>query len=104
MGHTPNRVDRLLIRTATAARAGMATTADISTRVHPANGRGKRIFGSRSHHQHQPWSIPLTDQPILTAHIAGYALAPFTFKGDNPSPGHRGVRPRFYLASLRVEV
>jgi len=75
MGHTPNRVDRLLIRTATAARAGMATTADISTRVHPANGRGKRIFGSRCHHQHQPWSIPLTDQPILTAHIAGYALA-----------------------------
>jgi len=70
MGHTPNRVDRLLIRTATAARAGMATTADISTGVHPANGRGKRIFGSRCHHQHQPWSIPLTDQPILTAHIA----------------------------------
>ena len=72
MGHTPNRVDRLLIRTATAARAGMATTADISTQVHPANGRGKRIFGSRCHHQHQPWSIPLTDQPILTAHICRY--------------------------------
>ena len=74
MGHTPNRVDRLLIRTATAARAGMATTADISTRVHPAKGRGKRITGSRCHHQHQPWSIPLTDQPILTAHMCRYAL------------------------------
>ena len=69
MGHTPNRVDRLLIRTATAARAGMATTADISTGVHPANGRGKRICGSRCHHQHQPWSTPPTDQPILTAHM-----------------------------------
>ncbi len=82
MGHTPHGVDRLLIRTATAARAGMATTADISTGVHPANGRGKRIFGSRRHHQHQPWSIPPTDQPILTAHMCRYAL-----------PGHSGPRP-----------
>ena len=68
MGHTPKGVDRLLIRTATAARAGMATTADISSRVHPATGRGKRIIGSRWYRQHQPWSIPPTDQPILTAH------------------------------------
>ena len=86
MGHTPNRVDRLLIRTATAARAGMATTADISTRVHPANGRGKRITGSRCHHQHQPWSTPLTDQPILTAHNRQYAL-----------PGIGGRTPRGVL-------
>ncbi len=75
MGHTPNRVDRLLIRTTTAARAGMATTADISTQVHPANSRGKRISGSRCHHQHQPWSIPLTDQPILTAHMCRHGSA-----------------------------
>ena len=54
----PKRADRLLIRTATAARAGMATTADISTEMHPAKRRGKRITGSRCRHQHQPWSIP----------------------------------------------
>ncbi len=41
MGHTPHGVDRLLIRTATAARAGMATTADISTGVHPTQKQGQ---------------------------------------------------------------
>ena len=41
MGHTPTGVDRLLIRTATAARAGMATTADISTGVHPTRRQGQ---------------------------------------------------------------
>ena len=59
MGHTPTGVDRLLIRTATAARAGMATTADISSGVHPAIGRGKHIIGSRCRRHHQPWSIPV---------------------------------------------
>ena len=81
MGHTPTGVDRLLIRTATAARAGMATTADISSGVHPTTGRGKRISGSRCRHQHQPWSIPTTDQPILTAHNADY------FVPVGPDPG-----------------
>jgi hypothetical protein len=73
-GSHPQGVDRLLIRTATAARAGMATTADISTRVHPTKGRGKRIPGSRCRHQHQPWSITPTDPLILTAHTGTSAL------------------------------